>query len=131
MKDQEKEQSRATYPTRTAAAEAAARKAGPGTERAVQGRAAAAVTVMDDILYDIANGELPPGTAVKCGNRAGRPKKQRVHHWQELGPDQRNDGAHGFVASEVRACQRCGADSFRKIRPRGDHGEPASGRLLR
>lgn len=40
--------------------------------------------------YDIAHGELPPGDTLRCGNRRDLPKKQRVHHWQDLGPDGRN-----------------------------------------
>lgn len=66
--------------------------------------------------YDIAHGELPPGDTLRCGNRRDLPKKQRVHHWQDLGPDGRNYNG-GYTEGTVRACQACGADQFRREAP--------------
>jgi hypothetical protein len=65
------------------------------------------------MIYDIANGDLPPGDTVKCGNRTDLPKKQRVHQYQSLGIDVRNGAAKGFLEGEVLACTACGMDKFK------------------
>jgi hypothetical protein len=71
-------------------------------------------------VYDIAAGDLPPGDTVSCGNRLDLPERQRVHHWQQLGPDVRNGAARGFAEGEVRACQLCGRDQFHREKRQGD-----------
>lgn len=66
------------------------------------------------MTYNIAEGDLPPGDAIKCGNRTDLFRKQRVHQWQELGEDIRNGFARGFVTGIVSACSRCGLDKFER-----------------
>jgi hypothetical protein len=51
-----------------------------------------------------------PGDAVKCGLRKDLPKRERVHHYVELGQDVRHSGDGGVRMTRVRACIRCGAD---------------------
>lgn len=66
------------------------------------------------MTFDIAAGELPPGDAVKCGNRRDLPKKQRRHDWQQLGPDVRHVNSGELEEVLVRACGRCGADDYHR-----------------
>lgn len=63
--------------------------------------------IRNDKLYDIANGELPPGDTVKCGNRKDLFKSQRRHVKQDLG----EDFFHGKLG-RVEACMRCGVGWF-------------------
>lgn len=71
---------------------------------------------LDDTLHNVAGGDLPPGDAVKCGNRADLTKRERVHRWQELGLDERRGNAAGqVVAGIVSACRRCGYDRFERV----------------
>jgi hypothetical protein len=63
--------------------------------------------ILNDRLYDIAEGEIPPGDVVSCGNRTELFRKQRRHAWQGLG----DDVQYG-VLGRVRACMRCGTGRF-------------------
>lgn len=54
------------------------------------------------------------GWRLKCGLRTDLPKKERVHDYASLGPEQRNSGtARGYIHGTVYACARCGMDRFR------------------
>jgi len=54
------------------------------------------------------------GWRMKCGLRTDLPKKERVHDYVTLGPEQRNSGtARGYIHGTAYACARCGADRFR------------------
>lgn len=64
----------------------------------------------DWVIFPLAN----PQTT--CGLRSDLPKKERVHHWVNLGPDIRNSGEEGFIELEISACSRCGKDSARKTK---------------
>lgn len=70
----------------------------------------------NDIPHDIANGDLAPGNAIKCGNRTDIIKKLRVHDWTSLGEDMRNGAERGFIMGEVFACALCGADKFKRMK---------------
>jgi hypothetical protein len=69
--------------------------------------------------YDVANGDMPPGGTVKCGNRVDLPKAQRRHDYVSLGPEIRNCEVLGFQEGIVYACATCGADKF--TRRKHDH----------
>lgn len=70
----------------------------------------------NDQPHDIASGDLAPGNSIRCGNRADLPKKLRVHDYQSLGTDVRNGAERGFLEGTVFACQRCGADKFKRAK---------------
>ena len=64
------------------------------------------------------------GSAVKCGLRKDRPKEQRYHLWVLLGTDVRHFGEGEFDQALVFACRVCGADKFKRVRPRRKVAEP-------
>ena len=64
------------------------------------------------------------GSAVKCGLRKDRPKEQRYHLWTLLGTDVRHFGEGEFDQALVFACRECGADKFKRVRPRRKVVEP-------
>lgn len=69
----------------------------------------------NDTLHGIADGDLPPGRSIRCGNRTDLPKKDRQHIYVHLGTEIRNTGTSaGYLYGELYACRRCGADRFRK-----------------
>ena len=55
------------------------------------------------------------GWRMTCGLRTDLPKKQRVHLFAELGPEQRNTGTEaGYIPGYVYACVNCGHDRFKR-----------------
>lgn len=68
-------------------------------------------TVSGECYLDDAGYGLPlAGDQVTCGNRTDLPRKQRRHHWADLGGDFASHGEAGIVQVTVRACLACGRD---------------------
>lgn len=54
------------------------------------------------------------GWRMKCGLRTDLPKKERIHDYVKLGPEQQNSGTSaGYFHGTVYACFKCGMHRFR------------------